>query len=107
MRMRMSKLAHMHILPDHVTWQSASSRNSLVVLQLHLQGLGREDAQNRIASFLFLKQLTLVDAGAIPSRVSELSVVSPQVQQCLEIKHFSSGRIASGHLLLVHTHGQL
>ena len=44
MRMRMSKLAHVHVLPDHVTWQSASSRNSLVVLQLHSQGLGREDA---------------------------------------------------------------
>ena len=53
-----------------------------------------------------LKQLTLVAAGAIPSRVSGLSVVSLQVQRCLEIKHFSSGRIASGHLS-GRTHGQL
>ena len=29
MHMRMSKLAHMHILPDHVTWQSATSKNLL------------------------------------------------------------------------------
>ena len=41
-RMRMSKLAHVYILVDHVTLQSASS---LVVLpQLHSQGLRREDA---------------------------------------------------------------
>ena len=51
----------------------------------------------------FLKQLTLLAAGAIPSRV-HVSVVSPQVQRCLEIKPFSLGRIASGHLPLVHTH---
>ena len=44
---RMRKLAYVHILPDCVTCQSASSRNSLVmlvVLQLRLQGLPREDA---------------------------------------------------------------
>ena len=52
----------------------------------------------------FFKQLTLVAAGAIPSHVSGLSVVSHQVQQCLERKRFSSGRIASGHLPLIHTH---
>ena len=54
-----------------------------------------------------LKQLTLVAAGAIPSRISGLSVVSPQVQGCLERKFFSLGQIASGHLPLVQTHGQL
>ena len=43
-RMRMSKLAHVYILVDHVTLQSASSRNSLAVLQLHSQGLRREEA---------------------------------------------------------------
>ena len=53
---------------------------------------------NSALAFLSKKQLTLVAAGAIPSRVSGLSVVSPQVQRCLEIKRFSSGRIASGHL---------
>ena len=39
----------------------------------------------------------------IASRVSGLSIASPQVQRCLEIKHFNSGQIASGHLPLVHT----
>ena len=40
-----------------------------------------------LAFFLvfFLKQLTLLAAGAIASRISGLSVVSPQVQRCLEI----------------------
>ena len=63
--------------------------------------------QSNSALALFFKQLTLAVAGAIASRVIGLSVVSPQVQRCLEIKRFSSGRIASGHLPLVHTHGQL
>ena len=63
--------------------------------------------QSNSALAFFLKQLTLVAAGAISSHVSGLSVVLPQVQRCLEIKCFSSGRIASGHLPLVHTHGQL
>ena len=36
----------------------------------------------------FLKQLTLLAAGAIASRVSGLSVVLPQVQRCLEIMAF-------------------
>ena len=122
--------------------QSTSSRNSLVVLQLRSQGLPREDAQNRIASFwkarmgnidsrvsplcilqaaivsgtaqsnstlaFFLKQLTLVTAGAIFSRISGLSVVSPQVQQCLEIKHLAlvESLPVTSHSY-THMHGQL
>ena len=62
---------------------------------------------NFALAFFFLKQLTLLAAGAIASRVSGLSVVSPQVQRCLEIKHFSLGRIASGHLSLDRTDRQL
>ena len=56
----------------------------------------------------FWKQLTLLAAGAIPpSRVSGPSVASPQVQRCLEIKHFCSNQIASGHLLLIQTHARM
>ena len=53
---------------------------------------------NSALVYISLKQLTLVAAGAIYSRVRGLSVVSLQVQQCLEIKRFSSGWTASGHL---------
>ena len=63
--------------------------------------------QSNSALAFFFKQLTLVAAGVIASRIIGLSVVSPEVQRCLEIKRFSSGRIASDHLPLVHTHGQL
>ena len=69
----------------------AFSRPSWKVVQFNLS----------LPRWRFLKQLTLVAAGAIASRVSGLSVVSPQVQRC---KRFNSGRIASGHLPLVHTH---
>ena len=47
--------------------------------------------QSNSALTIFLKQLTLVAAGAIASRVSGLSIALPQVQRCLEIKSFSSG----------------
>ena len=64
---------------------------------------GRHSVQSNLGWRFFLKQLTLLAAGAITNRVIGLSVVSPQVQRCLEIKHFSSGRITSGHLPLVQT----
>ena len=57
-----------------------------------------------VISAVVLKQLTLVAAGAIASRISGLSVVTSHVQRCRERKLFSSGRMASGHLPLVHTH---
>ena len=40
--------------------------------------------QSNLALAFFLKNLTLLAAGAIASRVSGLSVVSSQVQRCLK-----------------------
>jgi hypothetical protein len=78
---------------------------------------GKEDIEHNIkfwcnmpnsnsapASFeAVLKQFPLVVGGIVASRVGGLSVtvVTSQDQHCRERKHFSSGRIASGHLTLV------
>ena len=53
-----------------------------------------------------MKQLTLVAAGAIASRVSGLSVVASKSTDAEKKDYFSSGRMASGHLPLVHTHAR-
>ena len=54
---------------------------------------------------------TLVAAGAIASHVRGLSVVTSKSGDAKKKKLFSSGRMASGYLLLVrtdaHTHGQI
>ena len=55
------------------------------------------------------KQLTLVAAGAIASRVSGLSFVTSKSTHAEKKELFVSGRMASGHLLLIshaHMHAQ-
>ena len=52
---------------------------------------------------VLLKQLTLVVAGGIASRISGLSVVMSKSSYAKKKKFLSSGQMASGHLLLVRT----
>ena len=53
---------------------------------------------------VLLKQLALVAAGAIASRVSGLSAVTSKSPDAEKI--FASGQMASGHLPLIRTHTQ-
>ena len=62
---------------------------------LHVSAL-----QYKFYPAIILKQLVLVVAWAVASHVSGLSVVTSQIQRCQEIKHFHSGQMASGHLIV-------
>ena len=53
-----------------------------------------------------MKQLTLVAAGAIASRVSGLSIATSMCTDAEKKDFFASGRTASGHPPLVRTHGR-
>ncbi len=59
---------------------------------------------NLILPYHSLKQPTLVAAWAIASCFSGLPIVTSQAQQYRETKPFRSGRMSSGHLLLIRTH---